>query len=143
MWGSCYSIFRFMWFGFLVNFYWKNNNKKYVIIYCLTETKEESPENSESLIISISAGVLLFAILVIGMSCLAKYGKLKNVLCCSVSWRGQERTLVRHVAEIFSRLVIQHKGDSTHDAGQEESHGMISPSKQWQWFIINYDRHMK
>ena len=102
----------------------------YVIIYCLTETKEELPEHIESLVISISAGVLLFVILVTAMGCLAKYGKLKNVLCCSVSWRGKERTLVRHVAEIFSRLVIQNKGDSTDDAGQWESHAMISPSKQ-------------
>ena len=116
--------------AFLLIFIGRIIIKKYVIIYSLTEQKDESPENSESLVISIIAGVLLFAILVIGMSCLAKYGKLKHVRCCSVSWRGEERTLVRHVAEIFSRLKIQDKGGCTHDAGQAESHEMISPSKQ-------------
>ena len=104
--------------------------KKYVIIYCLTERKEESPEDRDSLIISISAGVLLFVILATGMGCLAKYGKLKNVLCCSVSWRGEERTLVRHVAEIFSRLIIQDKGGCKHNAGQEVNHEFMSPSTQ-------------
>ena len=65
------------------------------MIYCLAETREESPEHSVSFIISISEGVLLFAILVIGIICLAKYGKLKKVLCC----RGEGRTLVKHVAD--------------------------------------------
>jgi len=81
------------------------------------------------LIINISAGVLLFAILVIGMGCLAKYGKLKSVLCCSVSWMGEERILVRHVAEIVNKL-IQGQGGATNDTGQEESHEMISPLNQ-------------
>jgi hypothetical protein len=82
------------------------------------------------LIISVSEGVLLFAILVIGMGCLAKYGKLEKVLCCSVSWRGEERTLVRHVAEIVNQLIPQGQGDATSYTGQVESHEMISPSKQ-------------
>ena len=73
-----------------------------------TKTKKESPEHNENLIFSISVGVPFFAILVIGMCCLVKYGKLRKVLCCSVSWRREERILVRH----------------------EESHEMISPSKQ-------------
>ena len=85
-----------------------NYLNNYVIIYCLTETKEESPEHNESLIFSISVGVPFFAILVIGMCSLVKYGKLRKVLCCSVSLRREERILVRH----------------------EESHEMISPSKQ-------------
>jgi hypothetical protein len=75
-------------------------------------------------------GVLLFAILVIGMGCLAKYGKVKKFLCCSVSWRGEERTSVRHVAEIVNQLKQQGQGGVTNDTGQEESHEMISPSKQ-------------
>jgi hypothetical protein len=48
------------------------------MIYCLAETREESPEHSVSFIISISEGVLLFAILVIGMIYLGKHGKLKK-----------------------------------------------------------------
>jgi hypothetical protein len=82
------------------------------------------------LIISVSEGVLLFAILVIGMGCLAKYGKLKKVLCCSASWRGEERTSVRHVAGIVNQLKQQGQGGATNDTGQEESHEMISLSKQ-------------
>jgi hypothetical protein len=41
------------------------------------------------------------------MGCLAKYGKVKKFLCCSVSWRGEERTSVRHVAEIVNQLKQQ------------------------------------
>lgn len=101
-----------------------------VIIHCISETKEELPEYGESLIISISAGVLLFAILVIGMSCLAKYGKLKNVLCCSIRWKGEERTWVRHVAEIVNQLIQQSQAGVTNDAGPDESHEMMSPSEK-------------
>jgi hypothetical protein len=36
------------------------------------------------------------------MGCLAKYGKLETVLCCSLSWRGEERALVSHVVEIVN-----------------------------------------
>jgi hypothetical protein len=82
------------------------------------------------LIISISAGVLLSTILDIGMICLAKHGKLQNVLCCSVSWRGEERTLVRHVAEIVHQLIQQGQGGATNDAEQDESKEMMSPSTQ-------------
>jgi len=91
--------------------------KKQLCYYLLTETKEESKGLSDSWIISISAGVCapLFAILVIGVCCLAKYGKLKNVQCCSVS---------------------QDQGGATNDARQEESHEMIPLSIQWQCFII-------
>jgi len=39
-------------------------------------------------------------------------------------------SLVRHVAEIVSQLIIQDKEGCTHDAIQEESHEMMSPSKQ-------------
>jgi hypothetical protein len=93
---------------------------------------EGSPEHSDSLIILISVGVPLFAILVIGMCCLAKYGKLKNVLCCNGSWRGGERTLVGQFAEIVNNLTQQCQLGATNDAVQEEIHGMISPSKQCQ-----------
>ena len=81
------------------------------------------------MIIYISAGVLLSTILVIGMICLGKHGKLQYVLCCSVSWRGEERTLVRQVAEIVHQL-IQGQGDATNDAEQVESKEMMSPSTQ-------------
>ena len=84
-------------------------------MYCLTETKEESPEHNDSMIISVSVGVPFFAILVIGMCCLAKYGKLKKVLCCSVSWRGEERILVRLVAEIVNQLIQQCQGGATNE----------------------------
>ena len=94
------------------------------------KTKEQSPEYRYNFIISVSGGVLLFAILVIGMGCLAKYGKLETVLCCSVSWRGEERALVSHVVEIVSQLIPQGQGDATSDTGQVESHAMISPAKQ-------------
>ena len=110
---------------FFLNFIGRIIKTNYVIVFCFTETKEESPEYSDMLIISISAGVLLFAI--IGMGCLAKYGKLKKVLCCSVSWRGEERTLVRHVAEIVNQLIQQSKWGTSNDAGPEESHEMMSP----------------
>ena len=104
--------------------------KKYVIIYCLTETKEESPEYSVTLIIAISEGVLLFVIIVIGMICCVKYGKLRKVPCCSVSWGREKRTLERHDAEIGNLLIQQGQGGATNDTGKEESHEMISPSKQ-------------
>ena len=58
------------------------------MIYCLAETMEESPEHSISFIISISEGVLLFAIFVIGMIYLGKHGKLKKILF----WRGDAST---------------------------------------------------
>jgi len=75
------------------------------------------------LILSISAVVLLFAIIVVGMGCLAKYGKLKNVLCCSVSWKGEE--IVRNVVE----LIREYQGRATNDTVLEE---MIPSEKQGQ-----------
>ena len=63
------------------------------MIYCLAETREESPEHSVSFIISISEGVLLFAIVVIGMIYLGKYGKLNKILF----WRRDAPTLEKHV----------------------------------------------
>jgi hypothetical protein len=50
--------------------------KNYVIIYCLTEKNEESPENSDSFIVSNSEGVVFLAIVFIGIVCLAKYLRL-------------------------------------------------------------------
>ena len=82
--------------------------KKQLCYYLLTETKEESSEYSDKLILSISVGVLLFGILVIGMGYLAIYGNLRNVLCCSVS---------------------QDQGGATNDARQEEGQEMIPLSK--------------
>ena len=64
--------------------------------------------------------------------CLAKYEKRKNVLCCSVSWKGEKRTSVGHVAEIISEFTLQGQLGATNDTGPEESHGMISPSKECQ-----------
>jgi hypothetical protein len=61
------------------------------------------------------------------MGCLAKYGKLKKVLCCSVRWRGEERTLVRHLAEIVNQLIQRGRGDATNEKGKEECNEMISP----------------
>ena len=60
------------------------------------------------------------------MCCLAKYGKLKKVLCCSVSWRGEERILVRHVAEIVNQLIQQGQGGATNETQHEESLEMMS-----------------
>jgi hypothetical protein len=82
------------------------------------------------LIIAICEGVLLFAIIVIGMICCVKYGKLRKVPCCSVSWGREKRTLERHDAEIGNLLIQQGQGGATNDTGKEESHEMISPSKQ-------------
>ena len=90
--------------------------KQYVIINCLTETKEESPEHSCNWIISINAALLLFVI-VIGTVCFAKYGKLKTVPC------------VRHVAEIDNQLIQHIKWCATNDTGQGESHEMMYPLK--------------
>ena len=82
------------------------------------------------MIIAISEGVLLFVIIVIGMICCVKYGKLRKVPCCSVSWGREKRTLERHDAEIGNLLIKQGQGGATNDTGKEESHEMISPSKQ-------------
>ena len=65
------------------------------MIYCLAETGEESPEHSVSLIISISEGVLLFAILVIGMIYLGKHGKLNKI----IFWRRDAPTLAEPVKQ--------------------------------------------
>ena len=81
--------------------------KNYVIIYCLTEKKEESPEDIGYLIMSIITVELLFVILVLGIVCFARYGQLKNVRLFPGEY---QRTLERH------------------DAGQEENHEMISLS---------------
>ena len=70
---------------------------------------------------------MLFVISVIGIICLAKYGKNKKVLCGSVR---EERTLVRHVGEIGNPLIQQGQWGPTNDTGQEKSHEMISSSKQ-------------
>jgi hypothetical protein len=59
------------------------------MIYCLAETREESPEHRISFIISISVGVPLFAILVIGMIYLCKHGKLNKI----IFWRRDAPTL--------------------------------------------------
>ena len=59
------------------------------MIYCLAETREESPEHSIIFIISISEGVLLFAIFAIGMIYLGKHGKLKKILF----WKEDASTL--------------------------------------------------
>jgi hypothetical protein len=101
----------------------------YVIIYCFTETKEESPEDNY-LIISIIVGVLLIAILVIVKGCLAKYEQLKNLLCCRLIWGGEERALMKPV-DIVSQLKIQPKEGPTHEAGQEEKNELLPciPSK--------------
>ena len=80
----------------------------YVIIYCLTEKKEESLEHSIYLSIYITGGGLLLAILVIGIGC----------LCCKLNWR-MERMLDRSG-------VTQNDMVPAHDAGQAESHEMMS-----------------
>jgi hypothetical protein len=66
------------------------------MIYCLAETREESPEHSVSFIISISEGVLLFAILVIGMIYLGKHGKLNKI----IFWRRDAPTLEKPVKQL-------------------------------------------
>jgi hypothetical protein len=78
------------------------------MIYCLAETREESEEHSISFIISISEGVLLFAMFVIGMIYLGKHGKLNKILF----WRGDASTL------------------DTSDTEQQASLVAKSPSKQ-------------
>ena len=88
------------------------------MIYCLAETREESPEHSISFIISISEGVLLFAIFVIGMIYLGKHGKLKKILF----WRGDASTLEKDV----NQLNQAGQGGATSDTRQEERHAMIS-----------------
>jgi hypothetical protein len=103
--------------------------KNYVIIYCFTETKEESPEYINYISISIIFGGLFFAILVTVIGCLAKYGQLKNVLFCKLISEAEERTLRKHV-DIFSQLKIQDKKDPTHEAGQEEKHEMLPVFRQ-------------
>ena len=75
--------------------------KNYVIIYCLTDTKEESPENISYLNILIINVVLLFGILLLGIVCFARYGRLKQV---SLYWRKDQRTLERQSNEITSQL---------------------------------------
>ena len=62
------------------------------MIYRLAEKREESPEHSISFIISISEGVLLFAIFVIGMIYIVKHGKLKKILF----WRRDASTLEKN-----------------------------------------------
>ena len=86
------------------------------MFYLFTETKEESTEYNTSLIFPIGAGVLLFAILAIGMSCLAKYGKLKKVMNCSVSLRGEE-TLELNIPEICNQLLKEYQAGVIKDAG--------------------------
>jgi len=83
----------------------------------LTEKKKESKGLSDIWKFFISAGVyvLFFAILFIGVCCLAINRICKNLQCCSVS---------------------QDQGGATNDARQEESHEMIPLSIQWQCFII-------
>jgi hypothetical protein len=88
------------------------------MIYCLAETREESPEHSVSFIIYISEGVLLFAILVIGMIYLGKHGKLKKILF----WRGDASTFEKPVNQ-FNQ---PGQGGATSATGQEDSHAMIS-----------------
>jgi hypothetical protein len=92
------------------------------MIYCLAETREESQEHSISFIISISEGVLLFTMFVIGMIYLGKHGKLKKILF----WSGDASTLENPV----NQLNQPGQGGATSDTGQEESHAMISISKQ-------------
>jgi hypothetical protein len=70
-------------------------------------------------------GVSFFAILVIGMCCLAKYGKLKKVLCCSVNWRGEERIFVRHIAETINQLIQQGQGGAKNETKPAESLEMM------------------
>jgi hypothetical protein len=70
--------------------------------------------------------VPFFAILVIVMCCLAKYGKLKKVLCCSVRWRGEERILVSHVAEIVHQLIQQGQWGAAKAIKPEESLEIMS-----------------
>jgi hypothetical protein len=67
--------------------------KKYVIIYCFTETKEESPKNTFKWDI-IGFVVVFFLIFVIGIGCLVKYRKLKNFLYCNLHYAKQGETNV-------------------------------------------------
>ena len=94
-----------------------------------TKTKEESPEYISYMSISIIVGVLLFAILVIVIGCLAKYGKLKNFLRCRLISVHEERTLMKPV-DIVSQSKIQDKKGPTHEAGQEEKHEMLPVFRQ-------------
>ena len=103
--------------------------KNYVIIYCFTETNEESPEDFY-LIISIICGVLLIAMLVIVIGCLAKHGQLTNVLCCGLIWWDEERTLMQPV-DIVSQLTIQDKKGPSHEERQEML-PVFRKKTQWQ-----------
>ena len=82
------------------------------------------------LIISISIGVLLFVIIVIGLGGLAKYGKLRNVLRCSVDLRGEDMIPARNVADIVRQLIQQDQPGAANDTGQGESHEMLSRSNK-------------
>ena len=86
--------------------------KNYVIIYCFTETKEESPDYIGNLNIPIITGVLLFGILSFGIVCLARYRQLQK----GRLFRGKDqRSLKRHAKESPSQLTIAHKLVPTHD----------------------------
>jgi hypothetical protein len=99
--------------------------KNYVIIYCLTETKEESPENIGYLNMYIS--IVGIVILVLVIAYFATYRQLKKF---SLFSGEDQRTSERHSREIISQSIIQDKSGSTHDAGQEEIHAMkVLPSR--------------
>ena len=103
--------------------------KNYVIIYCLTETKEESPENIGylNMYISIVGIVIGIVIPVLVIAYVATYRQLKKFRLFS---GDDQRTSERHSREIISQSIIQDKSDSTHDAGQEEIHAMkVLPSR--------------
>jgi hypothetical protein len=101
--------------------------KKYVIIYCLTETKEELPVKFDTLYISISILVLLLSVLVIGMVCLYKYKQLKNFLCCNLYRGRKETTSQTYGEETADPFLHPEEGGSTHDAGHSHDMTYHSP----------------
>jgi hypothetical protein len=56
----------------------------------------------------------------------------KKVLSCSVRWKGEERPLVRHLANFVNQLIQQGQGRATDDIRHEENHEMINPKKHLQ-----------
>lgn len=85
---------------------------------------EESTDYNYNVIVPIIVVVLLFIILVFAICYLAKYEKLKDMICCLVSWKGEKK---RNVEEIVIQFLRKDQGCATNDTGQGE---MLPSEKQ-------------
>lgn len=77
-------------------------------------TKEEKSVCSELVVVDGTiACVLLFLFCIVALVAISKYRKIKDVICCNVSWKGEN--IYAEVPIIIQRLLRHARGMNTND----------------------------